>query len=238
MGDSQTPFERLLAQQRTDKDRQQLHSIRDLYGLKGSDAMWSIVMLFQNYLTAMERIPEKIDEAARGATEAARTTAEAQTRAAQANMAHAATKAIERVAIGSARKIAAAQLLKWISGAVVLSCIVMAMMFRYGASSGRDAGANDARARCEQDTAAAEWVRSPEGQVAYALAKAGNIRNLAACDRPGWEVKGDDCMVREDRGTTYGWRLPPGHAPEKSGAERVTTKAKHSGRHARGREAW
>lgn len=156
MGDAETPFDKLLARQQTDKDRQHLHNIRDLYGLKGSDAMWSVVMLFQNYSTLFEQIPAKIADAARSATEAARLTAEAQAKAAQANMEHAAVKAIQQVAIDSAKKVAVSQLIKWICGGFVLSCIVLVMTFRYGASSGRDAGANDARARCEQDTAAAE----------------------------------------------------------------------------------
>ena len=66
-----------------------------------------------------------------------------------------------------------------------------------------------ARASCERDTAAAAWANSPEGQVAYALAKAGNIRNLAQCDLPGWERSRDGlCVVRPYKGKTAGWRTP------------------------------
>jgi hypothetical protein len=160
-------------------------------------------------------IPAKIAEAARNATEGARATAEAQAKAAQAKVEHAATKAIERVAIDSAKKVAATQLLKWICGAIVLICAGLVVMFVCGARSGRAEGADAARARCEQDTAAAAWMRSPEGQVAYELAKAGNLRNLANCDLSGWEATRDGtCVVRPHKGKTFGWRIPQPIAAE------------------------
>lgn len=61
---------------------------------------------------------------------------------------------------------------------------------------------------------AAAWANSPEGQLAFEFARTGSLRELATCSRPGWEIRGDQCIVRPLKGAIYGWTLP-GDAREK-----------------------
>jgi hypothetical protein len=85
----------------------------------------------------------------------------------------------------------------------------MMAMFLWGASAGRAEGAAEARIRYENTSAAASWANTPEGQLAFGLAKAGSIRDLATCSRPGWETnKSGGCIVQAHKGTIYGWNLP------------------------------
>jgi hypothetical protein len=79
----------------------------------------------------------------------------------------------------------------------------------YGAGrrSGFDAGRVDGYSAARDENAAAAWANTPEGQLAYGLAKAGSIRDLATCSGRGWKREANLCFPRPDRGNSFGWRL-------------------------------
>jgi hypothetical protein len=72
---------------------------------------------------------------------------------------------------------------------------------REGYAIGRDA----AREKYEAAAAMASWANTPEGQLAYGLAKAGSLRELATCSGHGWVEKDGVCYAG---GKAHGWRLP------------------------------
>jgi hypothetical protein len=48
---------------------------------------------------------------------------------------------------------------------------------------------------------------TPEGQIAYKLAKAGSLRQLGSCSAPGWYIEGEVCYPARAAGGLYGWRI-------------------------------
>ena len=82
------------------------------------------------------------------------------------------------------------------------------VMSRGSCRSGREAGEALGYTRAADETAAAAWANSPEGQLAYELAKAGSMRELATCGGKGWVRRGPVCVPKVVNGVVTGWRLP------------------------------
>jgi hypothetical protein len=143
---------------------------------------------------------------------AARTAAEAQAKAAVTEMQKTLADAVHRSAVASARQAAGAQLFKWVSIAVaVVALSLMAMgcwQFRRGEAAGAARGENQAKKECERATAAAAWVSTPEGRLAYELARVGSLRDLATCSSRGVAARDGWCVVQPERGKPFRWRLP------------------------------
>src|SRR5207248_614222 len=108
------------------KDRQALYRVRDALRLKTTDAVWLLLMALQHYETLYERIPDRIAEAARDATKAARATAETQAKAAQEEAKKTLADAVHRSAVALARQDAGPQLLKWLS--ITVSAVALALI--------------------------------------------------------------------------------------------------------------
>ena len=212
MSELDDAFGRLLDRQPTDKDREALYRVRDALRLKTTDAVWLLLMALQHYETLYERIPDRIADAARDATKAARATAETQTKAAQEAAQKTLANAVHRSAVALARQDAGAQLFKWLS--IAVSVVTLALItvgwwqFRRGDAAGAARGENQAKKECERATAAAAWVSSPEGRLAYELARVGSLRDLATCSGRGVAARDGWCVVQPERGKPFRWRLP------------------------------
>jgi hypothetical protein len=207
-------FARLLDRQPTDKERQALYRVRDALQLKTTDAVWLLLMVLQHYETLYEEIPERIADAAREATKEARATAKAQAKAAHEEALKTLADAVHRAAVASARQAAGAELLKWVSIAVSFVAILLIAtgwwQFRRGYAAGADRGENQAKKECERATAAAAWVSSPEGRLAYELARVGSLRELASCSGRGMTARDGWCVGQPERGKPLRWRVPGG----------------------------
>lgn len=65
-----------------------------------------------------------------------------------------------------------------------------------------------AKQQCETAAAAASWANTPEGQLAYGLAQAGSVRELATCSGHGWVIERGSCFPRQLlKGQMFGWKL-------------------------------
>jgi hypothetical protein len=211
-------FGRLLGYQPTDEERQRLYSVRGALKLKPTDALWSLLMALQHYEALYEKVPARITEEVERVTKAARLTAETQARAAQEVTKKALMGAVEQAAIASRRDGARAELIRragWLAGGIVVGVLVVFVIgIRIGVTRGEATGRDRARQECGYMAMAAAWANSPEGQLAFEFARTGSLRELATCSRPGWEIRGDQCIVRPLKGAIYGWTLP-GDAREK-----------------------
>jgi hypothetical protein len=212
VSDLNEPFAQLLGRQPTDQERQGLYRVRDALKLKATDAVWLLLMALQHYETLYEKVPARIAEEVERTTKAACRTAEAQARAAQEETKKALMGAVEQAAVASRRDGARAELVRrvgWLAGGIVAGALMVFVTgFRMGGTRGQAAGRDEARQECGYMTAAASWANTPEGRVAFDMAKAGSLRDLATCSRPGWEIKNGQCFVRTVKGSTYGWILP------------------------------
>jgi hypothetical protein len=202
-------FALLLGRQPSDKERQRLYRARDALKLKSNDAVWLLVMALEHYDTLYSRHPALIAEAVRDVIKNVRETAMAQARAAAADTTKALAYAVAAAATASAKKAAGAQMLKWAMGCFLaaMGCISTIGWWAHGKGhrEGYAVGFEAARDKYENAAAMASWANTPEGQLAYGLAKAGSLREIATCSGHGWVEREGVCYPGSK---THGWRLP------------------------------
>ena len=97
---------------------------------KPTDAVWTLLMIMEHYQTMYEQIPRQIAEAARNATETIRVTAEAQAKAARDETRKGLMKAVTEAVRATAKQLARAEHLKWVSVAVSIVSITVSQPSR------------------------------------------------------------------------------------------------------------
>lgn len=213
MSELEDSFSKLLGRQPSDAERQQLYRVRDALGLKNNDALWLVLMALQHYQDQYARIPMAIAKSAASTLDDFRSAADlalgVATESAKADLAKAVATAAQEVAQNTSRK----QMWKWASGCFVLVMACLSLLSWYVHSmaykSGFNSGYGVGYAEAKDEKAAAAWVNTPEGKLAYRLAQAGSIHNLGHCDLPGWTIDNGQCFVKTaPNGSIYGWRLP------------------------------
>ncbi|MEP6653053.1 MAG: hypothetical protein ABJA82_06815, partial [Myxococcales bacterium] len=156
-------------------------------------------------------VPREIAKAAEDATKNVRETAKLQIQASADETKRLLAKAVAEAAGAAARRAAGAQMWKWTGACVVASTICLAGVgwfeFRKGEQTGYAHGWAKADEVGRISAAAASWANTPEGQLAYGLAQAGSVRELAECSGRGWTAKDGVCLVQPEKGKTHGWRL-------------------------------
>jgi hypothetical protein len=214
MGDLDDSFAQLLGRQPSDQEKQDLYRVRDALRLKTTDAVWLLLMALQHYKSLYEEFPARIAAAARDVTKDARSTAEAQAKAAHEETRRALTSAVREAAVKSARYGAGAQLARWTT--IAVSGVVAALLAtgwvesRRGYERGRAVGTEVATRACNGLVEASSWAKTPEGQLAYALAQAGALGDVARCSGRGMVPRDRWCTVPSERGKPLArWPLPP-----------------------------
>ena len=143
-----------------------------------------------------------------------KTHAEAQTRAATEMLSSArAVLGASEIALEAAKARAGINLL-W-TGLGALGVVLVAFLAgqHFGQSAGWDEGHAAGYATAHNETDAASWANTPNGQRALALDRQGSLNLVVACSQPGWRVsvqKGDRvCFVdKAPDGKLYGWIIP------------------------------
>jgi hypothetical protein len=205
-------FTRLLGRQPEDSERQALFRARDAFNIKNNDALWLLLAVLGHYQTLYSKIPGLITEATAHVTDKARTTAEAEFRAAGARVRSELACSVAKAAQDIAERTATAKRSQWIAMSIVIGSSIFVGVttwsYRVGRSSGFDAGRVAGYSVAHNENAAAAWANTPEGQLAYGLAKAGSVRELATCSGRGWRKEGSFCEPRPQKGVVVsGWRL-------------------------------
>ena len=215
MGELDDSFSQLLGHQPSDKDKQDFYRVRDALKLKATDAVWLLLMALQHYKALYEEFPARIAGAARDVTKSVRAAAEAQAKAAQEETKRALMGAVRQAAVVSARQAAGAKFAKWVGitvGVIVAALVAVAWgEFSHGHEKGRAVGENAAIRACGALVAASSWANTPDGQLAYSLAKAGGLGEVARCSGRGMVPRDGWCTVQSDRGKALArWPLPVG----------------------------
>jgi hypothetical protein len=211
MTDLEESFAKLLGRQPSDKQRQDLYRVRDALELGSNDALWLVLMALQHYEDLYERVPAQIVEAAtetlRGFQKAAETTAQA----AAAETKRELVGAVAAAARDIAQHVEARQKLKWLCAVVAVCVVGVGGLVAWIDAKGREAGYSLGYGRgygaARDERAAASWAATPEGQIAYQLAKAGSLRQLGSCSAPGWYIEQGVCYPARAADGLYGWRV-------------------------------
>jgi hypothetical protein len=204
-------FGKLLGRQPSDKEKQDLYRARDALQLRENDALWLLLMALGHYERIYGQLPELIRETARETLTRVKEAADAQLRACAAATERELAEAIGRTADRIARETARGRMLRWAAICLVASVVSLGVVgwsaYRAGHAAGHARGWAQAYRATVDEKAAAAWANTPEGRLAFGLARAGSIRELAACSGRGWVPKGGVCFPRPESGVVYGWRM-------------------------------
>jgi hypothetical protein len=205
-------FERLLGRQPGDRERQALFRARDALNLKDNDALWLVLMALGHYETLYAQFPALISRAATDVTEKVKATADAELKAAVARTRSELARSLAQTAHEIAEQVASTRRWRTVTWAVVITAAVFvgmgAAMYRAGRTAGIATGEREGYEKARDERAASAWANTPEGQLAYALAKAGSIHELATCEGTGWIRKRSSCIPGAQGAHISGWKLP------------------------------
>lgn len=204
------------------------------------DELGKVYQSVNDLPSTLQKATETLTAATKGSEEYAKslqktadTVAASSVEKTKVQLAEAVSKTVEIVAHNTSRK----SMLQWAAGSVVASVVSFAvfgyLMFSMGWDGGHQTGyqggRNDAILAKEYEKDACTWFNTEEGQMAIGLYKAGSLRNLYTCDKPGWVIEerkeGLMCVPKLDTKTkiTWGWQLPNPIKPEKTQTQQEPT---------------
>jgi hypothetical protein len=200
-------FTKLLGTAPSDEEKQDLFRARDAFNIKNNDALWPLFMMLRHYESIYAKVPARIARTVAEVVENAKSAAEAALKAASARAEADLARSVAETARKIADKRASTKRWQWISVSLAIGLVALTSVEILSQRSGRAAGYGDGYQAARDERAADAWANTPEGQLAYRLAKAGTIRMLASCSGRGWTVKDGYCYPHPENGSVYGWRL-------------------------------
>lgn len=202
-------FEAAWQRRATPEEADRLHRVQTVLGVNDNDAILVLMVALEHYQGLYSSMPARIEEAARAAVGEAKETAQrvANTAAqlAHSDLVEQLGEAVNKVASDSARKQQWKALAIGIGAAAISLLVTGWVCF----DAGREAGYGAAIKVARNETAAAAWANTQEGQLGYRLALVGSLQQVARCNAPGWKIRNGACLPQADaEGTLHGWVMP------------------------------
>ena len=202
-------FEAAFHRQPTAEEVGRLERVMDVLDVRENDAIMTLMVVLEFYLGLYSSVPGRIEAAAKAAVGETKETTE-KIAATAAQLAHGDLveqlgKAVNQVASDAAKK----QQWKALGAGIAAAAISLLVTGWVCFDAGREAGYGAAIKVARNETAAAAWANTPEGQLAYRLALAGSLQQVARCSAPGWKIRNGACLPQVDaEGTLHGWVMP------------------------------
>ena len=202
-------FEAAFHRQPTAEEVGRLERVMDVLDVRENDAIMTLMVVLEFYLSLYGSVPGRIEAAAKAAVGETKETTE-KIAATAAQLAHGDLveqlgKAVNQVASDAARK----QQWKALGAGIAAAAISLLVTGWVCFDAGKEAGYGAAIKVARNETAAAAWANTPEGQLAYRLALAGSLQQVARCSAPGWKIRNGACLPQVDAdGTLHGWVMP------------------------------
>ena len=202
-------FEAAFRRKPTAEEVERLERVMDVLDVRENDAIMTLMVVLEFYLGLYGSVPGRIEAAAKAAVGETKETTE-KIAATAAQLAHGDLveqlgKAVNQVASDAARK----QQWKALGAGIAAAAISLLVTGWVCFDAGKEAGYGAAIKVARNETAAAAWANTPEGQLAYRLALAGSLQQVARCSAPGWKIRNGACLPQVDaEGTLHGWVMP------------------------------
>ncbi|WP_079437311.1 hypothetical protein [Zoogloea sp. LCSB751] len=202
-------FEAAFRRKPTAEEVERLERVMDVLDVRENDAIMTLMVVLEFYLGLYGSVPGRIEAAAKAAVGETKETTE-KIAATAAQLAHGDLveqlgKAVNQVASDAAKK----QQWKALGAGIAAAAISLLVTGWVCFDAGKEAGYGAAIKVARNETAAAAWANTPEGQLAYRLALAGSLQQVARCSAPGWKIRNGACLPQVDaEGTLHGWVMP------------------------------
>lgn len=202
-------FEAAFQRKPTQEEVDRLARVMNVLDVRENDAIMVLMIVLEFYNGLYSSMPGRIEAAAKTAVgetkETTRRVAATAAQLAHSDLVEQLGKAVNQVASDTAKKQQWKALAIGIGAASISLLITGWMAFDQGKEAGYSAAIKVAR----NESAAATWANTPEGQLAYRLALVGSLQQVARCSAPGWKVKNGACLPYPDAdGSLHGWALP------------------------------
>lgn len=202
-------FEAAFQRKPTQEEVDRLARVMNVLDVRENDAIMVLMIVLEFYNGLYSSMPGRIEAAAKTAVgetkETTRRVAATAAQLAHSDLVEQLGKAVNQVASDAAKKQQWKALAIGIGAASISLLITGWMAFDQGKEAGYGAAIKVAR----NESAAATWANTPEGQLAYRLALVGSLQQVARCSVPGWKVKNGACLPYPDAdGSLHGWALP------------------------------
>lgn len=202
-------FEAAFQRKPTADEVGRLERVMDVLDVRENDAIMTLMVVLEFYLGLYGSVPGRIEAAAKTAVgetkETTQKIAETAAQLAHGDLVEQLGKAVNQVASDAARK----QQWKALGVGIAAAAISLLVTGWVCFDAGREAGYGAAIKVARNETAAAAWANTPEGQLAYRLALAGSLQQVARCSAPGWKIRNGACLPQADaEGTLHGWVMP------------------------------
>ena len=202
-------FEAAFHRKPTAEEVGRLERVMDVLDVRENDAIMTLMVVLEFYLSLYGSVPERIEAAAKAAVGETKETTE-KIAATAAQLAHGDLveqlgKAVNQVASDAAKK----QQWKALGAGIAAAAITILMTGWLAFSQGKEAGFGAGFKAARHEAAAASWANTPQGQMAYRLALVGSLDQVARCTAAGWKVKNGACLPYPDAdGSLRGWMMP------------------------------
>ena len=202
-------FEAAFQRKPTPDEVDRLNRVMNVLDVRENDAIMVLMIVLEFYLGLYSNMPGRIEAAAKTAVGDTKETTQ-RVAATAAQLAHSDLveqlgKAVNQVASDAAKK----QQWKALAVGIGAASISLLMTGWMAFDQGKEAGYGAAIKVARNESAAATWANTPEGQLAYRLALVGSLQQVARCSAPGWKVKNGACLPYPDAdGSLHGWALP------------------------------
>lgn len=182
-------------------EMERLERIASAMGLRDNDALWFLLIVFEDYDRRYRRVPARIEDALTKAVSSLRDSADRETRAAAARAVESMARETARIGQEIAAKTAGRDRLRWLSIMAIVCTIALLVTGTGAYYAGHKTGAAVA-------SDAAAWALSNEGRQARALAKTGSLPILSGCLGDGWRIETFEgrAVCRAEQNT--GWYIP------------------------------
>lgn len=202
-------FEAAFHRKPTQEEVDRLARVMNVLDVRENDAIMVLMIVLEFYNGLYSSMPGRIEAAAKTAVretqETTRRVAATAAQLAHSDLVEQLGKAVNQVASDTAKKQQWKALAIGIGAASISLLITGWMAFDQGKEAGYGAAIKVAR----NESAAATWANTSEGQLAYRLALVGSLQQVARCSAPGWKVKNGACLPYPDAdGSLHGWALP------------------------------
>lgn len=178
-----------------------------------NDAFLSVLVALDHYQNLYSEIPTKINQSIEttlaGLHDAMDQQAAASVNAMKRNLIAIVATAVSSVASDVSRK----QKWRWACASIIAAFVSTGTfgwyMHQAGLKDGLSLGYANGYQTAKDEKSAASWANTNEGKIAFRLAQSANIKNLAYCTGPGWQIQNGFCYpFASADATVTGWRLP------------------------------
>lgn len=206
----------VVGRQPTDAEVARLYRLRDQLKLNAEDPLWLLILALEHYQVLYEKIPSKIKAASKEHLENVQELSDAAMDLATASAKLELTKAVAKAAEEAADTTVKRKMLTWGLGSLTIAIILVGAfgftIYSQARNAGFQAGLAAGYTEAKDEKAAAAWANTPDGQLAYKFAQAGDLRNVAHCLGNGWSIRNGVCypFAAQENGKnmTYGWSIP------------------------------